>query len=166
MIYGADEYDLAGFTFSPFTIRTASDDEASVTKGQLKAIHKKLDSLLQASKPSSFDEYSQTLINSILETLTKEHSSNLEKMNKAVDASASVCNETSEKVDKLSSDATSFLNNFYSSFETNTVRANEAIANLGSSLKAERAKLQELRTRITSDHKEFKSSIYSQISKL
>lgn len=78
MIYGDGEDDLLGFTFSPFTIRTESDDEAPVTKGKLKAIHEKLDSLLQASKPSSSDDYSQALIKPILETITKEHSSNLE----------------------------------------------------------------------------------------
>ena len=33
MIYGDDEDDLAWFTLSTFTIQTASDDEASITKG-------------------------------------------------------------------------------------------------------------------------------------
>ncbi|CAI9288706.1 unnamed protein product [Lactuca saligna] len=58
MIYGDSEDDLQGFTFSPFTIKTSSNDEALVTKGQLKAIHDKLDSLLQYAKPSSSDDYS------------------------------------------------------------------------------------------------------------
>ncbi|CAI9302688.1 unnamed protein product [Lactuca saligna] len=53
MILRDDEDDLAGFTFSSFTIRTASDDQTSIMKGQQKAIHEKLDSLLQTSKPSS-----------------------------------------------------------------------------------------------------------------
>ncbi|CAI9280154.1 unnamed protein product [Lactuca saligna] len=92
------------YTFSPFTIRTESDDEAPVTKGQIKAIHEKLDSLLQASNPSSSDDYSQAAVKSILVTLTKEHSSNLEKMNKVVDASATIYNEMTEKVDNLVSD--------------------------------------------------------------
>ncbi|CAI9266753.1 unnamed protein product [Lactuca saligna] len=38
----------------------------------------------------SDDEYSQAIIKSHLETPTKEHSANLEKMNKTVDASATV----------------------------------------------------------------------------
>ncbi|CAI9268699.1 unnamed protein product [Lactuca saligna] len=53
MIYGDGEDDFTGFTFSPFTIRNESDDEAPVMKGQLQAIHEKLDSLLHASKPLS-----------------------------------------------------------------------------------------------------------------
>ncbi|CAI9295717.1 unnamed protein product [Lactuca saligna] len=152
MIYGDDEDDLAGFTFSLFIIQTASDDVAYVTKGKLKAIHEKLDSLLQASKPSSSHDYSQASIMSIIETLTKEYSSNLEKMNKAVDASTLVYNKTTEKVNKLISDAICFMNNFSSSFETNTTRANEVLANLGSSLQAKRAKLQEFRTIIVRKH--------------
>lgn len=47
-----------------------------------------------------------------LETLTKEHSDNLEKTNKVVDASASVCNIATEKVDKLIIDARSFMEKF------------------------------------------------------
>ncbi|CAI9278951.1 unnamed protein product [Lactuca saligna] len=165
MIYRDDEDELPGFTFSPFTVHNESDDEAPVTKGQLKSINEKLDTLLQASKLSSSDEYSQASIKFILETLTKEHSTNLEKINNVVNASTSICNETTEKVDKLSYDATTFMNNFQYSFETNIARANEEIANLGSSLK-ERTKLQEVGTGIITDHEEFKSSISSQISKL
>ncbi|CAI9268859.1 unnamed protein product [Lactuca saligna] len=53
MIYGHDEDELAGFTYTPFTVRNESDDEAPVTKGQLKAINETLDTQLQVSKPSS-----------------------------------------------------------------------------------------------------------------
>ncbi|CAI9280710.1 unnamed protein product [Lactuca saligna] len=49
---------------------------------------------------------------------------------------------------------------------TQQTKSNEAIAILGSTLKAERAKLQEVRTGITFDHEEFKASISSQNSKL
>ncbi|CAI9266615.1 unnamed protein product [Lactuca saligna] len=165
MIYGDGEDEFTRFTFSPFTIRTKSDDEAPVMKGKLKSIHEKLDSLLKASNPSSTDYYSQASFKSIIETLTKEHSSNLENMNKVVDASATICNKMTKKGNKLISDATSFMNNFQTSFESNTTKPNESIANLGSSLKAEREKLQGIRTGITTDHEEFKYSISSQVSK-
>ncbi|CAI9275469.1 unnamed protein product [Lactuca saligna] len=59
MIYGDDDEDFEGFAYSPFKIWTKSDDEAPVTKGKLKAINEKLDSLPQASKASSTDDYSQ-----------------------------------------------------------------------------------------------------------
>ncbi|CAI9287626.1 unnamed protein product [Lactuca saligna] len=71
MIYGDGEDDMVGFTFSPFTIRSESDEKAPVMKGQLKAIHENLDSFLKASKPSSTEDYSQASVKSILETLTK-----------------------------------------------------------------------------------------------
>ncbi|CAI9262776.1 unnamed protein product [Lactuca saligna] len=87
-------------------------------------------------------------------------------MNKVVDASVAVCTNTTERVDKLISDAITFMNNFQISFESNTMKANEAIANLSSSLKTEREKLLEVRTGITSDHEEFKSTISSEYSKL
>ncbi|CAI9298615.1 unnamed protein product [Lactuca saligna] len=90
----------------------------------------------------------------------------LEKINKVVGSSATVCNNTSKKVDKLISDATNFMNKFQNSFESNTVKANEAISNLDSSFKVEREKFQEVRTGIKTNHDVFKSSISSQISKL
>ena len=57
MIFGDDD-DFVGFTYNPFNIRTESDDEALVTRGQLKAINEKLDSLLYATKTTSTDDYS------------------------------------------------------------------------------------------------------------
>lgn len=89
-IYGGNDEDFGGFTYSPFNIRTESDNEAHVTKGQLKAANEKLDSLLQSSKTSTNIDYSNATIKSFLETLTKEHSSNLQKTNKVVDVLASI----------------------------------------------------------------------------
>ncbi|CAI9289885.1 unnamed protein product [Lactuca saligna] len=166
MIYGDDVDDFVGFTYSLFNIMTKSADEAPVTRGQLKAIHEKLDSLLHASKAPSTDDYSKETVKSLLETLTKEHSANLEKMNMAVDASATICNNSNEKFDKLITDARVFMKILQSSFEHNTTKANEVISSLGSYLKTEKAKLQEVRTGLTIDHAQFNSSISLQISKL
>lgn len=58
IIYGDADEDFGGFTYSPFNITTKSDDEAPVTKEQLKAIHEKLDSLIQSSKTSTSHDYS------------------------------------------------------------------------------------------------------------
>ncbi|CAI9298790.1 unnamed protein product [Lactuca saligna] len=139
MIYGDDEDNFAGFTYSPFNIKTESDDEAHVMRGKLK---------------------------SLLETLTKEHSANLEKMNKPVEASATVCNNTTEKVDKLITNPRVFMEKFQRSFESNTMKVNEVISSLGSTLKTEKAKLQEVRTGLKTGHDQFNSSISAQISKL
>ncbi|CAI9302917.1 unnamed protein product [Lactuca saligna] len=111
-IYGVDEDDFGGFTYSLFNIMTESDDDAPVTLGKLKAINEKLDLLIQFSKTSTNDDYSQAMIKSFLETLTKEHTTNPEKTNQIVDASASICKETTEKVDKLINDARSFMTTF------------------------------------------------------
>ncbi|CAI9263391.1 unnamed protein product [Lactuca saligna] len=137
MIFGDDD-DFAGFTCSPFNIRTKSDDEALVTRGQLKEIHEKLEFLLHATKISSIDDYSQATVKSILETLTKEYSANLEKMNKVVDASTIVCNNTTEKFDKLITDAQVFIEKFKRSFESNIAKANEVISSVGSTLKTKK----------------------------
>ncbi|CAI9302847.1 unnamed protein product [Lactuca saligna] len=109
MIYGGDDDNFVGFTCSPFNIQTESGEEAPVTRGQLKDINEKLDSLLQSSRTSSSADYSQATIKSFLEILTKEHSTNLEKTNKAVDAFVSVYNETRKKVDKLIRNARLFM---------------------------------------------------------
>ncbi|CAI9280099.1 unnamed protein product [Lactuca saligna] len=105
-------------------------------------------------------------ITSFLDTLTKEHSANLEKTNKEVDTFASVCNETTKNVDKLIKDAHAFMEKFQSSFESNTTKANEVISRLGSTLKIEKAKLEVVRTGLQTDHSEFSSSISYKITKL
>ena len=55
IVYDGDDKDFRGLTYSPFNIRTESDDEAPVTKGKLKAINENLDSLLQSTKASTGD---------------------------------------------------------------------------------------------------------------
>ncbi|CAI9302755.1 unnamed protein product [Lactuca saligna] len=142
------------------------DDEAPITKGMLKVIHEKLDSLLHYSKASSTDDSSQATVKSLLETLTKEHSANLEKTNKAVDASTTVCNNSTKKVDKIIIDARVFMEKFQSSFELNTAKADEVISSLGCTLKTEKAKLQKVCTGLQTNHAQFNSSISLQISKL
>lgn len=53
MIFRVDEYDMGGFTYSPFQIRIDSENEASTMKGELKFLHEKIDQLILASKASS-----------------------------------------------------------------------------------------------------------------
>lgn len=166
MIHGDDVVDFTGFTYSLFNIRIENDYEAPITRGKLTAIYKKLDSLLHTSKAASTDDYSQATVKSLLENLTKDHSTNIEKMNKAVDDSVSVCNNTTENVDKIITNAMLFMEKIQRSFESNTAKANELISSLGSTLKTEKAKLQEFRSSLKSDYDEFQSSISSQISKL
>ncbi|CAI9285794.1 unnamed protein product [Lactuca saligna] len=111
MIFGddGDDDDLGGFTYSPFMIRTESEDEATVSKGQLKAIHEKLDQLLLASKAYSFDAYSKEIVESLFENITKEHVANAANMNASVLESTDVCKSTTENVNKLITDTTTVM---------------------------------------------------------
>ncbi|CAI9279857.1 unnamed protein product [Lactuca saligna] len=104
-IYGEDEEDIGSFTYSPFNIRIKSDDQAPVTRGQFNAFFLKFESLMKSTKTTTCGNYSQEIVKAFFETLTKEHSTNLDKTNQAIDPSAFVCKETIEKVDNLITDA-------------------------------------------------------------
>lgn len=58
------------------------------------------------------------------------------------------------------------MEKFQSSFESNTVKDNEVISSLGSTLKTKKVKLQVVRTGLKTEHAEFNSSISLKITKL
>ncbi|XP_052620855.1 uncharacterized protein LOC128126781 [Lactuca sativa] len=87
-------------------------------------------------------------------------------MNKVVDALGSVCKETTEKVNKLITNSRSFMSTFQSSFESNTVKATEVISSLRSTLRIEKAKLEEVHIGLQVDTSELNTSISSKIQKL
>ncbi|CAI9298309.1 unnamed protein product [Lactuca saligna] len=147
MIFGDDDDDdLGGFTYRPFQIRTESEDEATVTKGQLKSLHEKIDQLLLASKASSSEAYSKETVESLFECITKEHAENVAKVNKAVSDSADVCKSTTEKVDKLISETTTFMENYRTTYNNNTASTNEALQNLGAMFKTEKKNMEKIHT--------------------
>ncbi|CAI9274242.1 unnamed protein product [Lactuca saligna] len=168
MIFGDDgvDDDLGGFTYSPFQIRTKSEDETTVSKGQLKATLEKLDQLLLASKASSSDAYSKENVDSLFERITKEHAENATKMNTTVLEYADVCKSTTEKVDKLIVETTTFMENYIPTYNNNTASANEAIQNLGAMFKTEKINLKKIRTGFQQDHTSFQTSFTSKITKL
>ena len=92
------------FHYSPFIIQQESDvDDATMTAKQFKELNTKLDYLLESSKDSSRDEYSQTSVKAFLEMLTKEHASNLAFTNKSVVDSTQTCKDRIEKSHKTNS---------------------------------------------------------------
>ncbi|CAI9264617.1 unnamed protein product [Lactuca saligna] len=111
-----DDDNLGGFTYCSFQIRNESEDEATVTKWQLKSFHQKINQLLLASK-------------------------NVANMNNAVSESIDICKSTTEKVDKIISETTTFMENYRTTYNNNTTFANEALQNLGSMFKIEKANL-------------------------
>ncbi|CAH1445322.1 unnamed protein product [Lactuca virosa] len=58
------------------------------------------------------------------------------------------------------------MENFQTTFNSNHTTTNEALKSLGSLFKYEKAKLQEIRTGLKTDHETFQTTISSQISKL
>ncbi|CAH1445631.1 unnamed protein product [Lactuca virosa] len=58
------------------------------------------------------------------------------------------------------------MENFQTTFNSNTTSANEALKSLGSLFKTEKTKLQEIRTGLKTDHETFQATISSQISHL
>ncbi|CAI9291651.1 unnamed protein product [Lactuca saligna] len=99
MIFGDDDGndDIGRFTNNPFQIRIESKDEVAITKWQLQSLHEKIDQLLLASKDSSSEAYSKAVVESLFERTTKEHKSNVAKMNKAVADFVEVCKTMTEK---------------------------------------------------------------------
>nr|KAJ0215179.1 hypothetical protein LSAT_V11C300140950 [Lactuca sativa] len=146
MIFGEDDDDLGRFTYSPFQIRTQRKDEATMSQGQLRSLHEKIDQLLLASKASSSKSESQ-----------KENVANATTMSKAVSDSAEVCKPTTEKVDKLISDAIEFMEDYKNAYNSNTV-INQAIHNVGALLKEEKANFVQLRNDFHTDQEAFQYS--------
>ncbi|CAI9270546.1 unnamed protein product [Lactuca saligna] len=166
MIFGDDnDDDLGGFTYSAFQIRTAREDEATVIQGLLMSLHEKLDNLFLASKDSFSEAYSKAVVENMFERITKDHTDNVEKMNKAVTASAIVCKTAAEKVDKLIFDTTVFNEAYQTTYNNNTIFVNASLQNLGTIFKAEKDNWQNLYTGLQNEHELFQTSITLQITK-
>ncbi|CAH1427057.1 unnamed protein product [Lactuca virosa] len=58
------------------------------------------------------------------------------------------------------------MENFHTTFNTNTTSANEALKSLGSLFKTEKTKLQEIRIGLKTDNESFQAAISSQLSQL
>ncbi|CAH1412244.1 unnamed protein product [Lactuca virosa] len=58
------------------------------------------------------------------------------------------------------------MENFQTTFNSNTTLANEALKSLGSLFKTEKRKLQEICTGLKTDHESFQATISSQLSQL
>nr|KAJ0218999.1 hypothetical protein LSAT_V11C300141000 [Lactuca sativa] len=139
MIFGEDDDDLGRFTYSPFQIQTQRKDEATMSQGQLRSLHEKIDQLLLASKSSSSKSESQ-----------KENVANATTMSKAVSDSAEVCKPTTEKVDKLIADTIEFMEDYKNAYNSNT-----AIHNVGALFKEEKANFVQLRKDFHTDQEAF-----------
>lgn len=63
--------DFDTFHFSPYTIQSDDDDDALVTKSQIKAMNEKLDTLLASSSQSSTSAYSEAIVQALVAILVK-----------------------------------------------------------------------------------------------
>ena len=68
-----------------------------MTIWQFKVLLENLDTLIESSKSTSNSEYSITTHKALLKSTMKEHATNMEKANKTVADSSTVCKETTEK---------------------------------------------------------------------
>ncbi|CAI9281669.1 unnamed protein product [Lactuca saligna] len=125
-----------------------------------------IDKLILFTKASSSNGYAKVVVESLFERISKEHTANGDNMNKVVADSAEVCKTTTEKVDKLIADSTTFMENFQTIFNSNTTTENEDLKSLGSLFKIEKTKLQEICSGLKNVHEAFQTSISSQIVKL
>lgn len=67
-------------------------------------------------------------------------------MNIAVSESADVYKSTTEKVDKLMSETTAFMENYRTTYNDNSASTNEALHKLGSMFRIEKENLEKIRT--------------------
>lgn len=133
---------------------------------QFKVLREKQDSLLESSKTSSSLDYSIAAHKALLQTMMKDHATNLEQVKKVVADSSTVCKDTTEKVDKLVSNVQTFMGNFQTSFEANTAKANKVITSLGTTLRSKKAAIENIHIGNQTDNTEFQSSISAKIEKL
>ena len=135
-------------------------------KEEIKSLHEKIDQLLLVTKASSFEAYSKAAVESIIKRVMKEHVANDMTMSKAVSDSADVCKTTTGKVDKLITETIEFMNDYKTTYNSNTASANHAIQNVGVLLKTEKANFVQLLKDFKTDQEAFHSSILEKITKL
>ncbi|CAI9264897.1 unnamed protein product [Lactuca saligna] len=124
---GGDGLDFDTFHYSLFSILDDSDDDAPLTQRHLKELNTKLDTLLASATASTSDAYSEATVKSMLDTFSKEHATNLEKENKAVEDSTLLNQQVTEKVVKLIFETKVFMTDLNTTAEGNIMKANEAI---------------------------------------
>ncbi|CAI9299053.1 unnamed protein product [Lactuca saligna] len=90
-VLGEEDFDFETFQYNPFSIQDDSDKDAPITQKDLKALNKKMDSILASSTISSSKAYSEATVKGMLDTLVKEHAANFDKANKAVENSTQSC---------------------------------------------------------------------------
>ncbi|CAI9259868.1 unnamed protein product [Lactuca saligna] len=156
---GAKGLDFDTFHYSPFSIQEDSDDDAPLAQKDLKALNVKLDTLIVSSTASSSHAYSEEAIKTFLNTLVKEQTANLDKVNKAFENFTCFFLQATKKVDKLIYKMKTFMIEINTTVESNASKAYDAIVLLNASLHKERETLEKLRTDICTDNFEFQTSI-------
>ncbi|CAI9281887.1 unnamed protein product [Lactuca saligna] len=84
----------------------------------------------------------------------------------AVSDSTDICKATTEKVDKIISYTLEFMEDYKTTYNSNTVAVNKAIQNIGLLFQTENLNFVELCKALKSDHEAFQSSITDKITKL
>ena len=85
----------------------------------------------------------------------KEHSNNIDWINKVVEDSTSSCLQTTEKVDKLIFEMKTFISEIQTATANNATQVNDIIFNLNASIRKERESLEKLQADISANNSEF-----------
>ncbi|KAL7586245.1 hypothetical protein Lser_V15G38227 [Lactuca serriola] len=139
-VLGGEELEFESYYYSPYRVQIEDDDDAPLTKRNLRDLNEKLDKLLASSSSSSTSTYSDTVVRALIETTLKQHDESIQKAPKVVYASFLSCKKTSEDVATLISDAKLLLESLKKAAESNTNKVNTAIESLSNSLQAEKDK--------------------------
>ena len=126
-VLGVEDIQFDSFYYSPYIIQSDDDDDALVTKRNLKDLNEKLDRLISSSSSTPSETYSETGIKAMLATFVKEHDSSISKATKAIESSTSSFQESTivveestnsskkatENIKKLISDANIFQDSLH-----------------------------------------------------
>ncbi|KAL7605519.1 hypothetical protein Lser_V15G17790 [Lactuca serriola] len=147
LVLGGEDLEFDSTYFSPYHVQSDEDDDEPVTKCHLKVVNDKLDQLLSSSSSGA---YSEAALKALFSSVVQEHSASLSAAAKAIEASTSQCQqaslaiEVSTKeckepttiVDKLVSEAHSFIDSLQAVAKKNAQTINDSVDNLQRSLQS------------------------------
>lgn len=99
-ILGGEYLNFKSTYFSPYRVQSDDDEDAPVTKRNLKDLHNKLDTLI-ASTSTSSSGYFEVAVLGILETVFKRHETSIQNAKEVVDASTLSSQKAVDKVKPL-----------------------------------------------------------------
>nr|KAJ0193115.1 hypothetical protein LSAT_V11C800452990 [Lactuca sativa] len=176
-VLGGEDLEFDSIYFSLYRIQSDDDDDAPVTKRQLKAVTEKLDQLLSSSSAGA---YSEVALRALFSSVVKEHDASLSAAAKAIDASTSQCQkaliaidaltkeckEATAKVNKLVSSAHIFVDSLQAGAQKNSQVVNASVDNIQRSLQTERTNLEVAQKAIEAANATLHANVHDRLTQL